>query len=165
MFTRLSAFFGMIAIVAAVGCGGEGGTSGTSGGSGSGNGSGNGSGSGSGSASSGGSSGHKGETQCGGVTCQPGQYCDNIACLNGCLSGNNCGENQSCKDIDPMTHVGTCQDDPAAKDCDTYCQKSMACGGPIGILCQMECDASSTACVSCVNDSNCGQGCEGVCGK
>lgn len=118
-----------------------------------------------GSASS--SAGTVGKTSCGLSTCEAGQYCDNGLCLNGCLTDANCGANQSCTDIDADTKVGTCKNQVVApaKDCDAFCRKSLACMDPDFVMCMQVCEGSSGACVACVNDSNCGEGCETVCNR
>lgn len=115
----------------------------------------------------GGNEAQAGFTECGDLTCQPGQHCSNLLCLDGCLSNVNCAADQTCTDIDSASKLGTCQNDEGpgpGKDCDTFCEKSGACNGPTGEQCQQVCDAASSECVACVNDSNCGQGCESVCG-
>jgi len=110
-----------------------------------------------------------GFTECGEFTCQPGQHCDNFVCLDGCLSNVNCAADQSCAEIDSASKLGTCQNEPGSssgpgpdKDCAAFCDKATACGAPE--QCQQICDAASSECVSCVIDSNCGQGCESLCG-
>lgn len=111
-----------------------------------------------------------GTTSCGAQNCEAGQYCYNMLCVNGCLSDKNCATNQTCEAIDPETHVGACQNRAAqpTKDCNAFCSKAQACflqGNDVNPTnCMQACTAASAACVSCVNDSNCGQGCEGACG-
>lgn len=43
----------------------------------------------------------QGFTECGSVLCQPGQWCNNLACETGCLSNVNCAEAQVCDTDDP----------------------------------------------------------------
>lgn len=118
----------------------------------------------------GGGKGEGGTTTCGLQTCESGQYCSNMICLDGCLSDKNCASNQTCEDMNEDTHVGTCRNKPqqATKDCDAFCDKAEACfleGNDVNAAnCMQACKAASAACVSCVNDSNCGQGCDDVCG-
>jgi hypothetical protein len=118
---------------------------------------------GSGSGGSSGSGGGDGSTTCGVQNCAAGQHCQTLVCVNGCLTDDNCASNQTCADIDDMTHIGTCRNQAAAKDCDAFCEKSEACGDPDTAQCQQQCEGFSAECVSCVNDSNCGQGCEAAC--
>lgn len=52
-----------------------------------------------------------GFTECGGVTCQPGQYCfGGGICDNGCTSDANCREDSACENIDDFDGVGTCEE-------------------------------------------------------
>lgn len=106
----------------------------------------------------------KGMTQCGSVVCQAGQYCNGAgSCFNGCTSDANCLEGRVCKDISPVTKEGTCSESttkptpttpPATKDCAGFIKKCNACGG--GDNCtQAACDMFSSACVSCLADTNC----------
>ena len=108
-----------------------------------------------------------GFTKCGAVECQPGQFCYNILCQTGCQSNVNCAADQTCSDIDGTTHVGTCQNTappPPTKDCAAFCEKSKVCNVPNIEICPQLCEAASSECVACVIDSNCGQGCESLCG-
>lgn len=50
----------------------------------------------------------RGYVKCGPFTCNPGQYCENFACANGCTSDDNCKEGTSCQNINDVTKVGTC---------------------------------------------------------
>jgi hypothetical protein len=128
--------------------GGSGGTSGSGG---------------SGSGASGGTGGGDGTTTCGVQNCTVGQHCQNLVCVNGCLTDDHCGSNQTCAEIDDVTHIGTCRNMTAAKDCEAFCEKSEACGDPNVAQCQQQCDGFSADCVACVNDSNCGEGCDAIC--
>lgn len=115
----------------------------------------------------GGSGAGQGYVKCGDLTCNPGQHCFNIICESGCQSNDNCAANQTCEDIDDFSHVGTCKNGstPPTKDCDAFCAKAAACGQTITpAQCQQACAAFSAECVTCVNDSNCGVGCDAVCG-
>lgn len=102
-----------------------------------------------------------GTSVCGTGKCEAGQYCDNGFCENGCLTAANCGSGQECVDIDPVFKVGTCKSAPM-KDCNAVCEKAAACGEPTD-QCMAFCTAASSACISCLADSNCGQGCDSVC--
>ena len=114
--------------------------------------------------STGSGGGSTGVTTCGSFNCEAGQHCNNAVCVNGCLTDANCGPNQSCQDIDTISAIGTCKNNPTAptKDCDALCQKAAACGDTSGDCMQL-CTAASAACVACLNDSNCGEGCEETC--
>jgi hypothetical protein len=118
-----------------------------------------------------GNGGRDQSNSCGLQNCETGQHCYNMVCLDGCLSDNNCGSNQTCQDIDTDSHVGTCRTKPTTtnKDCTSFCAKAQACfleGNDINPgNCMQACTAASKACVSCVNDSNCGQGCDDACGS
>lgn len=103
---------------------------------------------------------------CGIQNCNAGQYCANGICMNGCLTDTNCGSGQTCRDIEAETKVGTCRNqdpEPPAKDCDAFCDKALACQDPEWVQCMQICTGLSAACVACVNDSNCGAGCDSVC--
>jgi hypothetical protein len=103
---------------------------------------------------------------CGLQSCSAGQYCANGICMNGCLTDTNCGSGQTCRDIDAETKVGTCRNqdpEPPAKDCNAFCDKALACQDPEWVQCMQVCTGLSAACVACVNDSNCGAGCDSVC--
>lgn len=109
----------------------------------------------------------QGFTTCGELTCQPGQHCLNLICQAGCQSNVNCADDQTCEDIDDNSHVGTCRSGekaPPEKDCATFCAKAEACNAPNLDQCPQICEAASSECVACMNDSNCGAGCESVCG-
>ena len=121
-----------------------------------------------GSSSGGSSSGNSsttrtGTTECAGVTCQAGQYCDNITCEVGCLSNNNCAGDQTCKKSG-SDQVGVCENNPQAKDCSAFVQKCMSCGQSEG-NCTNACYESSAECLAClVNLSGCeAQGCATAC--
>jgi hypothetical protein len=135
------------------GCGDDGSDPGDSGG-----------GSGSGGASGSGAAG-AGDTPCGVSRCEAGQHCNNGLCVDGCLSDSNCASNQRCEDIDDLSHIGTCRNvaTAPAKDCQTFCAKAAACMDPEAALCEQKCAGLSSECVACVNDSNCGAGCDAVC--
>lgn len=112
--------------------------------------------------------GDRGSTTCGISTCESGQHCNNGLCVNGCLTAENCSSDQTCEDIDDFSKIGTCksaptQPDPVEKDCTAFCAKMEACREPEAEYCQDACTALSSACVTCYNDSNCGDGCEAVC--
>jgi hypothetical protein len=79
------------------------------------------------------------------------------------LTDANCGAKQTCANIDDVTHVGSCKNLTPAKDCDTFCMKAQACAAPDADRCQEECTGLSVDCVTCVNKSTCGQGCDDVC--
>jgi hypothetical protein len=115
------------------------------------------------------SGGSNGTTPCGAVDgspkqCIAGQYCKDETlsiCDNGCLSNSNCASDQQCMK-DSGANVGSCQG-TATKDCATFITKCQACQG--GSSCtQAFCDAASAECITCVNNSNCGQGCDSACG-
>jgi hypothetical protein len=109
----------------------------------------------------------QGFTDCGVQRCQPGQHCNNLVCVNGCASDVNCASGQTCQDIDADLRTGTCQGSsvpPPTKDCDAYCAKAAACQSPTVSMCEQECAGFSSECVACVVDSNCGDGCETLCG-
>jgi hypothetical protein len=97
--------------------------------------------------------------------CEAGQHCNNGLCVNGCLTAANCLASQTCEDVDSFTNIGTCRDAPVAptKDCEAFCAKAMACFDPEVVICDQKCAALSAACVGCVNDSNCGAGCDELC--
>jgi hypothetical protein len=103
-----------------------------------------------------------GNTTCGASRCEPGQHCNNGICVAGCLTDANCGNAQQCADIDGDTKIGTCKSAPT-KDCDALCEKAVACSDPDADQCMTLCEAASAACVSCLVDSNCGEGCDAVC--
>lgn len=105
------------------------------------------------------------DATCGVSHCETGQHCNNGVCVDGCLSDANCATNQSCADIDADTHIGTCRNDAMTppKDCQAFCDKAVACGDPEAAMCDQKCAGLSSECVACVNDSNCGAGCDGVC--
>jgi len=149
--------FGLMAVAA---CGGDGDD----------NGDGNGDGDTGGEGGGDGDSGRSGTTSCGIQNCESGQHCYNMVCVDGCLSDNNCASNQACEDADPDTHIGTCRTKTtqASKDCEAFCSKAQACfleGNDVNPAnCMQTCKAASASCVACVNDSNCGQGCDSACG-
>jgi hypothetical protein len=113
----------------------------------------------------GGAASTNGVTACGISNCSAGQYCNNGLCLNGCLTKANCGTDQGCEDIDSDSKVGTCKNKVTtpAKDCNAFCDKSFACMDPDFVQCMQVCTAASAACIACINDSNCGAGCDDVC--
>jgi len=100
-----------------------------------------------------------GSTSCGSNTCPAGQYCAQAqtgSCTPGCTSDQNCASGSKCTNIDDVIKVGTCSETQAPKDCAGFLKKCQACGG--GTACtQSLCDRFSSACVSCVAQSNCGQ--------
>jgi hypothetical protein len=120
--------------------------------------------SGAGGAGGGGAEGD-GRTMCVITTCEAGQHCNNGVCINGCLTMANCLGSQTCEDIDSLTQIGTCRERPVAamKDCQAFCVKALACMDPDVALCDQLCTGLSAACVSCVIDSNCGEGCDEIC--
>lgn len=92
----------------------------------------------------------QGFTQCGTFTCQPGQSCQNFACIPGCQSNVNCASDQTCEDIDSGSHIGTCQNksNPMTMPmtdsvCKTTCDKLVSCGlftWDEGVVCQTGCE-------------------------
>lgn len=124
----------------------------------------------SGGGGAGGSSGAQGghpstDSTCGASHCDVGQHCFNGVCIDGCLTDANCAATQRCEDVNADTKIGTCKAAPVApaKDCDAFCRKAQACQDPEAALCMQKCEGYSAECVACVNDSNCGDGCDGVC--
>jgi hypothetical protein len=121
-----------------------------------------------GSMASGGSTGSGGEpqagfTNCGEQQCQPGQSCFNFVCVSGCASSVNCLANQTCENVDDVSHVGTCTDGAPAKDCDAFISKCQACGG--GEECSpVACEGYSAECVECLISSNCDDSLNCPCG-
>jgi hypothetical protein len=103
---------------------------------------------------------------CGVSTCEVGQHCNNLLCVDGCLTDANCGAEQTCADIDADTKIGTCRNAPVApmKDCDALCEKAEACMDPLAPMCMDLCVAASAACVTCLVESNCDGDCDAHCG-
>lgn len=136
----------------ALGCGGDGASDGDDGAGNSGG-------------SGGGTTARTGTTECAGLTCSAGQYCDNLLCINGCLSDDNCTSTQVCEKP-PGDNEGSCQTtNTATKDCSGYVEKCVACGAPQA-QCQQECEVVNAECTSCVvSTSGCGlEACESSCG-
>jgi hypothetical protein len=111
--------------------------------------------------------GGAGARTCGESTCEAGQHCFNGICVNGCLTDDDCNTNQSCQDIDTVTSIGACKDKPVVptKDCQAFCSKALACQDPDAALCTQRCAGESAECVACVVSSNCGIGCDSLCGS
>jgi hypothetical protein len=97
--------------------------------------------------------GRTGVTTCGGVQCQAGQYCENISCVNGCLSDNNCAGNQACvKSATSSSTVGSCMNAMTTTNtsCTDLCKKAIACGvTQTQTQCENACIGLSEACKSC----------------
>ncbi len=111
------------------------------------------------------SGGSTGTTTCGAQQCEAGQHCENLLCVNGCLTDSNCASNQTCQDINADTSIGTCKNNATTptKDCNALCEKAQACQDPNAAQCMQLCTAASAECVQCLINSNCGEGCDGVC--
>jgi hypothetical protein len=60
-----------------------------------------------------------GTTDCGGFKdkCQAGQHCDNLTCVTGCLTDNNCPEGQPCG------QDGTCSNGASAPPPSSPCER------------------------------------------
>lgn len=105
------------------------------------------------------------------IYCQPGQYCDDPTfseCLEGCLSNENCAEDQRCVKADG-DQVGSCQAEikrPASNPRNTGVSEGLTeCGTQVGSneanYCQPNqyCkNASFARCeLGCLSDSNCAE--------
>lgn len=98
--------------------------------------------------------------------CQPGQYCDDPTfseCVDGCLSNENCAEDQRCVKADG-TQIGACQNKgkhPATEPRITTPTGATACGTFSGeeVMCQpgQYCeDSRFNRCeLGCLSDGNC----------
>lgn len=103
--------------------------------------------------------------------CQAGQYCEDMtisSCASGCLSDNNCANNQTCAKEDGE-NVGSCQNKPGSVDaaCDAVCAKMQACDPMVTAeQCNQFCAGVSSECRACVADANCAdpEECWSVCG-
>ena len=54
----------------------------------------------------------QGFTECSGEICQPGQYCSEEVCENGCTSDINCESDKECGSFDAADRVGICEEKP-----------------------------------------------------
>lgn len=115
--------------------------------------------------------GKRGYVTCGSVTCNPGQFCNNLLCQAGCQSNDNCAENQTCEDISTVSHIGTCQnvsspDMSTPKDslarCKDSCLALVTCSlisVSEGSGCQSDCaslaDNQRTSFSTCVESWSC----------
>ena len=123
----------------------------------------------------------RGFTSCGGVTCQPGQYCHDerfADCWNGCLSDLNCTDNQVCDKA--SSDEGVCQNvtppnnnntntvtDEIAR-CKAACSDAQACG-LLDVATTVECtaacgvlsDPQAKALADCVDNQGCSLGLPG----
>lgn len=140
----------------------------------------------SGGATSSGGSSANGVTACGNnlredVKCQAGQYCEDQTlsiCTDGCLSNTNCADDQECIKADGE-NKGSCQKKVGGGSSsssssssggggatqDAFCEKAQACDTSItDAQCAQLYAATNDACHECVVDSNCGAGCDTVCG-
>jgi hypothetical protein len=78
----------------------------------------------------------RGYVTCGSdLTCNPGQHCDNVFCLGGCQSDDNCLVGTSCQNINGVTKTGTCTEtavmdsgSPAGSICDGVFTQLATCG-------------------------------------
>lgn len=91
----------------------------------------------------------QGFTECGGVTCQPGQYCVDSRfddCQPGCTSDVNCAENQSCQDPD-FFNVGVCRQ--AAVVTDPTCGNGACESGEDTNSCPADCTSRPVRDATC----------------
>lgn len=107
-----------------------------------------------------------GETACGQVTCQAGQYCDNMICANGCLANTNCGDDQTCVK-EGSNNVGACKNTTntaTGPTLEQFCAKADACSsGWSAAQCKQVYDGTNEACHTCVVNANCGGDCNADC--
>lgn len=102
--------------------------------------------------------GNRGYTDCGGVTCSPGQYCNDprfAECYDGCLSDANCLENQRC---------ATEASSPTCVNLTTPPPMADAGTPPAGGLaaCQAACDHFQTCGLGAADTADCRMGCGGL---
>jgi hypothetical protein len=113
----------------------------------------------------------RGYVACGSVTCNPGQHCDNLLCIAGCQSNDNCASDQTCTSIDTTTHIGTCQNQSAPDmappadsltRCKNSCLKMVTCNlisVNEGSGCQTDCssytDTQRGTFATCVEQWSC----------
>ncbi len=120
-----------------------------------------------------GSPARTGVTECGGVQCQAGQYCDNLICENGCLSNDNCAGDQTCQK-EAGENEGTCQNvvaegegEPEGVSLADFCTKVKACNpATTDALCEQMYNGVNEACRQCIVNANCSDenACQAECG-
>lgn len=109
-----------------------------------------------------------GQTECGQLTCQAGEYCSNGLCENGCLANTNCASDQTCVK-EGSANIGACKNKTNAATGPTleqFCAKGDTCSaGLTAAECKQLFDGTSAACHTCVVDSNCSANCDAECGQ
>jgi hypothetical protein len=101
--------------------------------------------------------GSRGYTDCGGVTCSPGQYCNDprfAECYDGCLSDANCLDNQRCATEAASPTCVNVSGPPATPD-------GGASTGGLG-ACQAACDHFQTCGLGAADTADCRTGCSGL---